>query len=195
MATIILASASAARKAVLAGAGVAFEVIPANVDERAVEAPLLAAGKSPAEVALALAEAKALAVPSGDALVIGADQTLDLDGARFVKPESIAAARDQIEALSGRTHRLHSGLAGARGGRIVWRHVGTAALTMRALSAGEIDAYLARVGEAVLGSVGAYQIEGPGIQLFEAIEGDHFTILGLPLLPLLKWLRAEGALG
>ena len=127
--------------------------------------------------------------------VIGADQTLECEGKRFSKPASREEARAQIAALAGRTHALHSGLAGVRDGAVVWRHVETARLTMRALSAAEIDAYLDRAGDAALASVGAYQIEGVGIQLFERIEGDYFTILGLPLLPLLKWLREEGVSG
>jgi septum formation protein len=193
---IVLASRSAARIALLSGAGVAFTVAPSAVDERAVEAPLIAGGASAADVAVKLAEAKAADVSAREpsALVIGADQTLELDGARWTKPESVAVAREQIARLSGRTHRLHSAVAIARAGKTTWHTVGTAALTMRALSATAIDAYLAEAGASVTGSVGAYQLEGAGVRLFERIEGDYFTILGLPLLPLLARLREEGVL-
>jgi septum formation protein len=197
MAAVILASASAARMAILKAAGVAFTSRPASIDERAIAAPLLADGHTPAEVASLLADEKALAisreVPS--AMVIGADQALDFDGALWSKPASRSAARAQLVRLSGRSHRLESAVSVAEEGRIVWRHVGSATLTMRELSAIEIDRYLATAGDAALASVGAYQIEGPGIQLFARIDGDYFTILGLPLLPLLGFLREEGALG
>jgi septum formation protein len=177
----------------LKNAGIVFEPIPAPVDERMIEAPLVAGGRNPAEIALALAEAKAVAVSQAEptALVVGADQILEADGKRWNKPISIRQARAQLEQLSGRTHALHSGVAVARGGAVNWHHVETARLTMRALSADFIDAYLRQVGDDALASVGAYQIEGFGIQLFERIEGDFFTILGLPLLPLLGRLRAE----
>jgi len=192
--TIVLASASPARRALLAAAGVRFTVHPAAIDERAVEIPLIAGGASPADVAAALAEAKAVAVSraADDALVIGADQTLDLDGTRWTKPANMAEAREQLARLSGREHRLHSAVAVARAGRVLWLHAESAGLTMRALSATAVDAYLADTGDAVLESVGAYQIEGPGIRLFERIDGDYFAILGLPLLPLLAYLRGEG---
>jgi septum formation protein len=191
----VLASRSAARIALLAGAGVAFTAVPSAIDERAVEAPLLAGGASPADVAVTLADAKAMEVSTRmpDAVVIGADQTLDLDGGRWTKPATMAIAREQLARLSGRTHRLHSGVTIARGGVVTWRHVGSAALTMRALTAGAIDAYLAEVGDAAMTSVGAYQIEGVGLRLFDKVEGDYFTILGLPMLPLLARLRDEGA--
>ena len=196
MARIILASASPARQAILSHAGIAFDAIPAHIDERAVEAPLQKAGKSPGEIALALAEAKAIGLGRGDraAFVIGADQTMELSGERFSKPQTMEAARSQLVKLAARTHVLHSGVVGVHKGVVAWRHLDSAAMTMRALSLGDIGAYLDRVGAAALTSVGAYQIEGPGIQLFDKIEGDYFTILGLPLLPLLKWLRDEGAL-
>ncbi len=197
MGRIILASNSPTRAALLDKAGVAFEAIPSSVDERLVEAPLITAGKSPAEIALALAEAKALDVGKADhaAYVIGADQTLDVDGARWVKPVTMEQARSQLLGLAARSHQLHTAAAGVHQGRVRWRHLDSAVLTMRALSLEEIGDYLVKVGEAALGSVGAYQIEGVGIQLFERIDGDYFTILGLPLLPLLKWLREEGAPG
>lgn len=194
---IVLASKSPTRSAILANAGVAFETMPSRVDERQVEAPLIAAGRSPAEVALALAEAKAMDVARnvGDALVIGSDQTLDADGERWDKPETMDAARGQLLSLAGRSHQLHTAVVGVRDGAIRWRHVESATLTLRSLSQAEVDRYLAKVGEAALGSVGAYQIEGPGIQLFDHIDGDYFAILGLPLLPVLQWLREEGGLG
>jgi septum formation protein len=193
---IVLASRSAARIALLSGAGVPFTVAPSAVDERAVEAPLITGGASPADVAVALAEAKAVDVSAthAGALTIGADQTLDLDGDRWTKPDNIAVAREQIARLSGRTHQLHSAVAIARAGKVTWCHVATASLTMRALSATAIDAYLLAAGDSVTGSVGAYQLEGAGVRLFERIEGDYFTILGLPLLPLLAQLREEGVL-
>jgi len=196
MTRIVLASRSAARGAVLANAGVRFEAIPSTVDERRVEEPLIAAGRSAAEVAMALAEAKALdvAASAADAIVIGADQTLDADGRRWIKPESMEEARDQLLTLAGRSHKLQTAVAGIRDGAIRWRHLESATMTLRPLTPGAIDRYLETVGEAALASVGAYQIEGPGIQLFERIDGDYFTILGLPILPLLKWLRDERVL-
>ena len=196
MTRLILASGSGARRTLLANAGLAFDVVPATLDERAVEAPLIASGATPKALALALAEAKASEVSGRlpDALVIGADQTLDCDGHRGTKSDSIAAARAQLMRLAGRSHQLHSAVAVARGGAVRWRHTGTATLTMRPLTPSFIDAYLERVGEAVLASVGVYQLEGEGIRLFERIEGDYFTILGLPLLPLLAYLRSVGAI-
>ena len=197
MTRIILASQSPVRSALLRAAGIGFEAIPSRIDERKVAEPLIKAQKSPGEIALALAEAKATGLGKGDraAFVIGADQTLDLNGELWTKPDSMEAAREQLIKLSARTHVLHSAVVGVHRGTVAWRHLESAGMTMRALSLGEIRVYLETVGEAALGSVGAYQIEGPGIQLFERIEGDYFTILGLPLLPLLKWLRDEGALG
>jgi septum formation protein len=195
MARIVLASKSATRIAILRNAGVNFEAVSSAVDERTVEAGLVAAGATPGAVALALAEAKARAVSTErNTFVIGADQTLEAGGERWHKPASVEEARHQLTALSGRSHRLHAAVVGVHGDDPPWRHLATATLTMRALSAAEIEAYLARAGAAATASVGAYQIEGPGIQLFETIEGDYFTILGLPLLPLLKWLREAGAL-
>ena len=193
---IVLASQSATRVAVLRGAGLDFRAVPADVDERGIEDRLVAVGTAPADIALALAEAKALAVAADhpDALVIGADQTLDAGGQRWHKAVSLEGARAQLLQLSGRTHHLRSAVVGVRGDDVRFRDVATAALTMRTFGPAEVDAYLAEVGAIACTSVGAYQIEGPGIRLFERIEGDHFTILGLPLLPLLDWLRAEGAL-
>ncbi len=196
MARIILASTSPTRIGILRNAGVPIEALPPRIDERLVEAPLAASGKSPGEIALALAEAKALAIGKADraAYVIGADQTLEAKGERWHKPATMGEARDQLLALSARSHQLHSAVVGVHDGTVQWRHLDSAVMTMRPLSLAEIDAYLDRVGETALTSVGAYQIEGPGIQLFDRIQGDYFTILGLPLLPLLKWLREEGTL-
>ena len=196
MSPIVLASGSPARRALLANAGLAFTVVPSTLDERVVEAPLIAGGAAPAEIATALADAKAAKVSRQrpDALVIGADQTLDCDGHRGTKSETMAEARAQLQRLAGRAHRLHSAVAVARGGAVAWRHLDSATLIMRPLAAAEIDAYLGRVGEDILKSVGVYQLEGEGIRLFERIEGDYFTILGLPLLPLLAYLRSQGAI-
>jgi septum formation protein len=195
MARIILASTSPTRMGLLKAAGVPFEAMAPGIDERAVEAPLLARGADAAEIAQALAEAKAGAVSArvAEAHVIGADQTLSCEGRQWHKPKDRAEARDQLLSLSGRTHELQTGLAGARRGRVVWHHLDTARLTMRRLTPDFVDDYLAAVGEAALGTVGAYSVEGRGIQLFERIEGSHFTILGLTMIPLLSWLRAEGA--
>jgi septum formation protein len=193
---LILASASRARQALLANAGVAFEVAPAAIDERAAEQPLLETGATPEDIAVALAMAKAVSV-SGlrpQDLVIGADQVLDVGDERLTKPKDMDAARRQLLSLSGRTHALHSAVATARAGETTWHHVETAWLTMRPLDPRAVGRYLAEAGDAALASVGAYQIEGPGVRLFERIEGDYFAILGLPLLPLLAHLRAEGAI-
>lgn len=194
MTDIVLASGSAHRAALLRAAGVTFRAVPSSLDERALEAPLRDATGE--DVALVLAEAKAQEVSgrAPGALVIGADQTLTLGEERLHKPAGMEEARRQLLRLSGRTHRLASAVVLARDGETLWRHVETADLTMRALSPPEIGRYLARAGEAALSSVGCYQIEGVGLQLMERIEGDFFTIVGLPLLPLLKELRAQGAL-
>lgn len=189
--SLILASASAARAALLTSAGLIFKRIPADVDERLVEEDLV--GLSAADVAQALADVKAIEVSMrrpGD-LVIGADQTLSLGAERFHKPRDRQEAGRQLGRLSGHTHVLHSGLSLARDGEVLHRAVDSARLTMRPLSVRFISHYLAVVGEAALASVGAYQLEGYGVQLFEAVEGNHFTILGLPLLPLLEFLREE----
>jgi septum formation protein len=193
---IVLASKSRSRAAVLAGAGVAFETEDSAVDEGALKAELLTDGASPREVAERLGEAKALAVSArrpGD-LVIGADQTLDLGGALYDKPADLAEARRHLVAMRGCGHALHGGIVAAERGAVVWRTTETSRLWMRDFSDAFLDGYLARGGEALLGSVGAYQLEGEGAQLFERIEGDYFAILGLPLLPLLGFLRERGAI-
>jgi septum formation protein len=191
---LILASTSHARQSLLRDAGVVFTAEAADVDERAVEAALGRA--TPAEVAAALSRAKALAVSARNAgsLVIGADQTLGLGDRSFHKPATPSAAREQLTALRGQTHRLHSGIAIALDGAIVTEHIAVADMTMRAFSDGVLDWYLGIAGDRVLTSVGCYQLEGPGIQLFDRIDGDYFTILGLPLMPLLSALRKLGAL-
>ncbi|WP_395696950.1 Maf family protein [Methylocella sp.] len=191
---LLLASGSATRAALLRAAALPFEARRADVDERALESRLVEEGADGVAVALALAREKALAVSrlAPGRLTLGADQTLTCGARRFAKPGSRAGAAATLEALSGRVHELHSALALARGGIILFDVVKTARLTMRALSPGFVEAYLDAVGEAAHASVGAYQAEGPGVHLFEEIEGDHSTILGLPLLPLLAFLRAQG---
>ena len=188
---LVLASGSAHRAALLRQAGVAFEVDPARISERDVERPLVEADLPPEDVAAVLAEAKALDVGerrTGDH-VLGADQILSLDGAILHKVDDMDGARRRLLQLSGRTHHLHSALSLAHEGEVVWRHVSSAAMTMRALDPGFVGRHLAQAGDGVLGSVGAYQIEGVGVQLFEQVEGDWSAVIGLPLLPLLAELR------
>lgn len=193
---LLLASASAIRARMLLDAGVPLETRPASIEERAVEASLSGDGASPANVAGALAAAKAIDVSSRmpQRLVLGADQTLALDGERFTKPSSRDDAREQLARLSGRVHMLASGAALARDGVVLWSAVAQARLTVRPLSASFIEAYLAEAGEAVSTSVGGYQFEGLGAQLFDSVGGDFHTVLGLPLLPVLAALRGMGAL-
>jgi septum formation protein len=188
---LILASQSQARQALLAKAGIAFEAIPAEIDERAIE---LASGlSSPCEIAALLAREKAVSVSlrHPGQFVVGADQTLALDERLFSKPAGRAQAAEQLRALAGRTHELYSAVAVAGDGKTLFADAAIARMTMRPLGDAAISAYLGAAGEAVTSSVGAYQLEGLGIHLFERIEGDYFTILGLPLLPLLKFLRSE----
>ncbi len=191
--TLVLASKSPFRSALLKNAGVVFSTASADIDERAVEAPLYETGATPQDVAQVLAEAKALDVSEKNpgAVIIGCDQTLSLGDEIFHKPADMEAAGRQLLQFSGRTHQLNSGVVLVRDGETLWRHVSVAHMTMRVLDPAFIGRYLGQVGEAALSSVGAYQIEGPGIQLFEKIEGDYFTIVGLPLLPLLAELRKE----
>jgi septum formation protein len=191
---LVLASTSAVRQAMLRAAGVPFDVHPAQIDERAVERDTGA--KEAGEVASLLAHAKAAAVAARmpGRLVLGADQTLALGARRFSKPADQVEARDQLRGLSGHTHELHSAIALVRDEALVFAHVDVARLTMRALSDDFLTRYLDTMGSAVTRSVGGYQLEGLGIHLFERIDGDHFTILGLPLLPLLTHLRQTGQL-
>ncbi|MGE0501184.1 MAG: Maf-like protein [Rhizobiaceae bacterium] len=193
---IILASGSPHRRAMLENAGLKPTVVRPEIDERAVEAPLLAARTSPEDVALILAEAKAVFVSkrNPDALVIGSDQTLSLGDRLFHKAPDPDAAGRNLLAMQGRTHHLNSAVVIARAGDVIWRHVESASMTMRTLSPAQIGRYLARVGDKALSSVGAYQIESQGIALFDKVDGDHFTIVGMPLLPLLGELRRLGAL-
>jgi septum formation protein len=190
---LVLASKSASRSMLLRGAGVTFDIVTSGVDEAATKARMLSDG--PKAVAEALAEEKALAVAAQtDGLIIGADQTLDLAGALYDKAETMEAARQRLQTFRGRTHQLHSAVAVAEGPRIVWSETVSATLTMRDFSDAWLDGYLQRGGPALLGSVGCYQLEGEGAQLFEAIDGDYFAILGLPLFGLFAYLRRSGVL-
>jgi septum formation protein len=192
---LILASQSRARQALLANAGIDFEAVPAEIDERAIQQ---ASGLSaPDDIAALLAREKArlVSMRQPGQFVIGADQTLALGKRLFSKPSGRAQAAEQLRALAGHVHELHSAVAVAREGRILFEAAAIARMTMRRLGEAETDAYLNAAGEAVTSSVGAYQLEGLGVHLFERIEGDHFTILGLPLLPLLAFLRSEQLLG
>jgi septum formation protein len=191
---LVLASKSRSRRALLQGAAIPIEVLAADIDERGVETK--AGLDDPGAVAGLLAREKAIATSAlrPDRLVLGADQTLALGQRRFSKPADRAAARDQLKALRGHTHALHSAVAIVRDGKPVFEHCAVARLTMRAFSDLFLEAYLDAAGDAVTASVGAYQVESVGVQLFERIEGDHSTILGLPLLPVLDALRREGAL-
>lgn len=193
---LILASKSPFRAQILKNAGIAFLAEEARIDERSVEAPLFNSGATAEDVALVLAEAKASDVSErfAGALVLGSDQTLSLDDEVFHKPRDMDEARRHLLKLSGKTHQLNSAMALVKDGETLWHHVSVARLTMRNLTPGFIGQHLARVGEDVLKSVGAYQYEGEGIQLFDAIDGDYFTIVGLPLLPLLNELRRLGAI-
>jgi septum formation protein len=188
---LILASQSRARQMLLANAGISYEAIPADIDERALQKD--SGLSAPGEIARLLAAEKARFVSSQNPgrYVVGADQTLAVGGRLFSKPAGRAAAAEQLRLLTGQRHELHSAFAVARDGKILLADVSIAGMTMRRLSASEIEAYLDQAGEAVTTSVGAYQLEGLGVHLFERIEGDHFTILGLPLLPLLAFLRSE----
>ena len=194
MSEVILASTSASRRALLQGAGVPFTARSPGVDEDAAKAALLGEGLGPRDIADALAELKAVRIRAGEALVIGADQTLDLDGELIDKAGSLNEARARLLRLRGRAHKLHAGVVVARAGEPIWREVQTATLWMRPFSEAFLDDYLAREGETLLGSVGCYRLEDIGVQLFSRIEGDYFTILGLPMLGLLDLLRRHGVL-
>lgn len=187
--SLVLASGSAVRAMLLRQAGLAFEIQNSNVDEDLIKKKF--ADSDTDVLAIKLAEAKAVAVSAEkpEALVIGADQILSCQARRYDKPRDMREARANLMMFRGRSHRLHSAIVLAKSGVIVWRHSDHADLTMRNFSDTFLDHYLADVGAKVLTSVGCYQLEGPGIQLFEKIEGDYFTILGLPLLPLLAELR------
>ena len=191
---LVQASGSAARRDMLTGAGVPFPFRPADVDEAALKAGLTQVG--PAELALELARAKALDVSRHDAgaWVLGADQTLAFDGGLVSKAPSLDAARTRLATMRGRSHQLHSGAALAHDGQLVWSGVDTATLVMRDFSDAFLDAYLGAEGEALLACVGAYRLEGSGSQLFESVDGDYFTVLGLPLWPVLAELRRVGVL-
>jgi septum formation protein len=193
---LVLASGSATRGAMLVATGVHAIVAPAAIDEEQLKRRTKAGGLDAGEAALRLAEAKARAVaPSHPgSLVIGADQMLVCDGEWFGKPADMAAARRQLLSLRGRTHSLPTAVVCLRDEVCLWRHLETPRLTMRRFSDNDLDAVLAAEGDTVLGSVGAYRIEGPAILLFESIEGDWFAILGMPLLPLLGFLRDSGAI-
>ena len=188
---LILASQSSARKTLLANAGLKFETVTADIDERGIQAASKLS--NPREIGLLLAreKAKAVSVHRPGSHVIGADQTLALGARLFNKPAGRAQALAQLRDLAGHSHELNSAIAVAHDGKIVFEDVSVARMTMRPMSEGELSAYLDAAGDAVTTSVGAYQLEGLGIHLFERIEGDHFTILGLPLLPLLAFLRRE----
>ncbi|HML30237.1 MAG TPA: Maf family nucleotide pyrophosphatase [Hyphomicrobium sp.] len=192
---LVLASGSAARKALLEAAGLTFDVIPADIDEAAIRSNILenTAGAEASDIASVLAAEKARVVSAlhPAALVIGADQVLVLGGKIFSKPATMAEAREHLSMLRGRTHDLVSAVALARNGVVHWQRMSTAGMTVRDFSDEFLGAYLERMGERALASVGCYELEGTGVQLFERIDGDYFTILGIPLLPLLQRLREE----
>ena len=191
---LILASASVSRRQMLQNAGLDFTIETSGVDEDEVKLSLAAEKATPRDIAEMLAELKAkrVSLRHPEAMVIGADSTLACNGRLFDKPPTIEAARRQLQALAGQTHELHSSVVVARGGVRLWHCNEHARLTMRPLTDAFLDAYLARAGEAVTTSVGAYQLEGVGAHLFTRVEGDYFTILGLPLLPLLSFLAGHG---
>jgi septum formation protein len=195
-AIFVLASKSKARADMLRAAGVMVDIVPADIDERAVEAPAVARGAGPAEIArlLSVAKAQAVAALRPEAVVIGSDQTLALAQHRFSKPRHREEAAEQLRLLRGHTHILASGAALVHGDRLLWSGVDDVRVTMRAFSDVFLNAYLDRVGDAVTTTVGGYQIESLGVQLFDKIEGDYFSVLGLPLLGVLRALRDLGYL-
>jgi nucleoside triphosphate pyrophosphatase len=189
---LVLASRSDVRGKILAAAGLRFEIRPAQIDERAEEAKIGAPDAAAAARHLARAKAGAVAATLPGRLVLGADQTLARGNRRFSNPADRGAAVEQLQALRGRTHELHSALALVRDGETLFAHVGTARLAMRDFTDAFLEDYLDMMGDAALASVGGYQLEGIGIHLFERVEGDYFTVLGLPLMPLLAYLRENG---
>lgn len=195
---VVLASGSPWRANLLRQAGVAFEVLALPVDEESVRQSLQGEGVSAEDAAVALAELKAqrvaMQLAGDDTIVLGCDQILDLDGEWLGKPHDPAEARRHLQRLRGRPHRLPTGIVAFRGGSRVWHHVAVPRLWMRDFSDAFLDGYLGKVGEVATQTVGAYEYEGRGAQLMARVEGDYFTILGLPLLPLLQFLREQGAL-
>jgi septum formation protein len=191
---LVLASRSKVRQTLLEGAGIPVEVRPADLDERRFEADAVSTAPGAIAAYLAREKARAAARVHPRRLTLGADQTLALGAERFSKPADIAAARMQLCALSGRTHELHSAIAFVEDGTVLFEHVGVARLTMRTFSEEFLDLYLKTAGNAATASVGAYQLESIGIQLFERVDGDYFTVLGLPLLQALEFLRQRGRL-
>jgi septum formation protein len=191
---LILASQSASRRALLEAAGLPFEALPAAVDEAAIKESAKAEGMTPADAALLLADAKAARIARRvpEAVIIGADQLLVCEGEWFDKPEDVEAARRQLLRLRNRVHDLVTAVVVWRDGERAWHHVATPRLAMRDFSDAFLDDYLAREGAFVTQSVGAYRLEGPGIQLMRDIRGEHTAILGLPMLPLLAYLRDSG---
>ncbi len=195
MSALILASKSPTRRAVLEGAGVPFEAVESGVDEDAAKVGLAAKRATPRQVAEALAEDKALAVSVGrPGLVVGADQTLEFQGQLYDKVETLEDVRARLRTLRGKPHQLHSAVVVAQGGAVVWRETQSATLRMRDFSDAFLEEYLTAEGQAALGSVGCYRLEGIGVQLFSKIEGDYFAILGLPMIGLLDLLRRRGVL-
>lgn len=195
MTDIILASGSASRRALMHGAGIECDLVKPNVDEDAAKATMRQEGLDISNQAMALAELKAIKISrQRPGLVIGGDQMLALEGEAFDKPKDMAEAKSHLERLSGKTHTLETAIIIAENGEPVWRHLARPKLTVRPLSDAFIETYLERCGEALLSTVGAYQLESMGAQIFTRIEGDYFSILGLPLLPLLDYLRVRGVL-
>jgi septum formation protein len=195
MSGLVLASRSASRAAILACAGVSFRVAESGLDERPLKVEALARGQTPHEIAAALADRKAVVGSlSHSSLVLAADQTLELEGRLYDKVDTLEQARERLNLLRGRTHRLHSAAAFAKGGQVIWRTIRIASLAMRALSDTFVEDYLANHGRRALASSGCYLLEEVGAQLFDDVTGDYFSILGLPLLPVLGFLRSEGLL-